>query len=262
MHILHAEDYTDKQYIIGPEDILEIKVWDNEDLNCTVEIPNEGFFTFSLIGRVRASGLSISELEKYIEKELADGYLVSPQVTIGVKEYRSQKVFVLGEVVKPGSYALKGNPSIIELISQAGGFTDKGGRIVTIVRPNKLAQRAGNAPSSIQDKDNEVITLNIGEFRDDNAYHNFRIMDGDSIYINPSPRIFVTGEVKNPGEVKWEKGLTVRQAVSLAGGPTEKASPKRVITIRTRNGVENELKSKMDDMVIPGDIIKVPGRYF
>lgn len=257
---LYAESLLDKDYIIGPEDILEIKVWDNEDLNSIVEVSQEGTFTFLLIGRIQANGLSVFELKDLIEKKLADGYLVSPQVTITVQEYKSRKVFILGEVNKPGSYPLKGNTHILGLISQAGGITDSAGQTITIVRP-KSRHQSGKI-SAKEGKENEIITLDLGDFDANSKDDTFAIANGDSIYVNRAPRVFVIGEVQSPGELKWERGLTVRQAISLAGGSTEKASPKRVIVIRMKNGVEKELKSKMDEFVLPGDVIKVPGRYF
>lgn len=258
---LSAADLSDKEYIIGAEDVLEIQVWDNEDLNCVTEVSLEGAFTFPLIGRVQAGGLSVSGLENLIEKKLTDGYLISPHVNVSIKEYKSQKVSVLGAVKNPGSYALKRKTDILEVISQAGGFTDKAGQIITIVRPNSI-QRRVNPASSGQDSENEIIKLDLSDFKASSAYDNFPVMNGDSIYVNLAPRIFVTGEVKKAGEFPWEKGLTVRQAISLAGGHTDKASPRRVIITRMEDGKEKELKPKMDDLVIPGDIIKIPGRYF
>lgn len=258
---LSAKDISDKEYIIGPEDILEIQVWDNDDLNCITEVSLEGAFTFPLIGRVQAGGLSVSGLENLIEEKLADGYLISPHVNVSIKEYKSQTVSVLGAVKNPGSYALKRNTDILELISQAGGFTERAGQIITIVRP-KPAQLNEHIAHSGREKENAIITLDISDFKASSAYDNFSVMNGDSIYVNLALRIFVTGEVKKAGEFPWEKGLTVRQAISLAGGHTEKASPRRVIITRMEDGKEKELKPKMDDLVIPGDIIKIPGRYF
>lgn len=249
---LYAENLLDKKYILGPEDVLEIQVWDNDDLNRTIEISQGGDFTFPLIGRVHASGLSVYELENLIEKKLGNGYLIAPQITIAVTECRSQKVFVLGEVNRPGTYSLKGDIHVLELISQAGGFTDKAGRIITIVRPKPLSQG----------KENEVITLHLDKFHADDRLDAFFVITGDSIYVNPVPRIFVTGAVIKPGAFQWERGLTVRRAISLAGGPTEKASPRRVIIVRVKSGVEKEFRSSMDELVMPDDIIKVPGRYF
>ncbi|MFQ5965889.1 MAG: SLBB domain-containing protein [Candidatus Scalinduaceae bacterium] len=258
---LCAEDLFDKKYVIGPEDVLEIEVWDNKDLHRTVEVSQVGSFTFPLIGKVNAYGLSVFELENLIKKKLTDGYIVAPQVRVSVKEYQSQKVFLLGEVKTPGSYVLKRRTHILELISKAGGFTDEAGRIIKIVR-SKASERREGLSSPKEDEENEIITLDIGKFKDDNTYNMFYVASGDHIYVNPLPRIFVTGEVGKPGEFKWERGLTVRQAISLAGGNTEKAALKRSKIIRVKNGKEEELKARMDDLVMPDDIIKVPGRYF
>lgn len=257
-----AEALSSKEYIIGPEDVLNIQVWDNGDLSRTVEVSLEGTFTFSLIGKVHANGLSIFELEDLIAKRLADGYLIAPQVTVGLQEYKSQKVYLLGEVKHPGSYVLKRKTHILELISEAGGFTGEAGRTIKIVRSRSSQQSRGTI-STPGNEESEIITLDLSKFKDDNTYDNFFVASGDHIYVNPMPRIYVIGEVGRTGEFKWEKGMTVRLALSLAGGTTEKAAEKRTKIIRVnKNGKEEEFKVNMDDLVMPDDIIKVPGRYF
>ena len=91
----------------------------------------------------------------------------------------------------------------------------------------------------------------------------FNVMPGDSIYIGESEKIYVTGEVRSPGRLKWEKGLTVREAVSMAGGGTTRASINRIQIIRNdENGDEKLIKPKLGDPVLPNDIIKVPESYF
>jgi protein involved in polysaccharide export with SLBB domain len=153
-------------YVIGVGEILEIQVWDNEDLHRKVEVSQDGAFTFPLIGQVHAAGLSVFELEILLKKKLADGYLIAPQVTVTVAEYESQKIFIYGEVKKPGSYVIK------------------------------------------------------------------------------------------------QTGMTVRQAISLAGGPSQRGALQRTKIIRVSNGTEKEIKPGMSDQVMPGDIIKVPESYF
>ena len=130
-----AENESDKIYVIGPGDMLEIQVWDHEDLHRKVEVSQQGTFSFPLIGNVDARGLSLFELENSITQRLAGGYLVRPQVNISVLEYRSQRVFLFGEVKKPGTYVVKGGLQLVELLSQAGGLTENAGTKVTIVRP-------------------------------------------------------------------------------------------------------------------------------
>ena len=141
---LCAQELND-EYHIGIDDTLDIQVWDNEDLNCVVEVTREGTFTLPLIGKVYTAGLSTFELENHIKTRLADGYLINPEVSVTIKSYNNQKVFLLGEVNNPGSYVLKSKTHILELISMAGGFTDTAGRVLKIIRPAKLEQNKGVA---------------------------------------------------------------------------------------------------------------------
>ncbi len=259
-----SKNDSDKEYIIGTEDVLEIRVWGQDNLNRTVEVSKEGAFTFPLIGKVHASGLSVFGLEKLLTQSLSKGYLVKPQVTVSIATYRSQKVFLLGEVKKPGSYALKGKTHILELISDAGGLTDRAGRTITIVRSRSSHNKS--APVALEDaKEDEIITIYLDELEltaDGMKSIDIFIADGDSIYISKARKIYVTGEVKKPGGYKWERGITVHQAISLAGGATKRGATNRTKIIRTKKGLERELKPSMSDKVIPDDIIKVPISYF
>ena len=182
---------------------------------------------------------------------------------------------ISGEVESPGSYVLKGKTHIMELISEAGGFTDEAGRIIKIVRPRALKhsrvlsshksralKRSRVLSSHKSGEENEIIKLDLGKFPADSASNIFYVASGDSIYVSKVSRVFVIGEVVRTGEFTWEDSLTVRQAISLAGGPTKAAALRRTKIIRIKNGKEIEIKVKMDDLISPDDIIKVPGRYF
>ncbi|NOG82889.1 MAG: hypothetical protein HND49_03570 [Planctomycetes bacterium] len=134
--------------------------------------------------------------------------------------------------------------------------------LVKIVRPTQqLNYHKGTvAPDNLAG--NNVITLDLSKYSDDIAYDVFYVTSGDTIYVNTIPRIFVNGEIRRPGEFKWETSLTVRQAVSRAGGYIENAALKRTKIIRLIDGREKEIETRMEDIVMPDDIIKVPGRYF
>ena len=254
------ESLPNKEYVIGAEDILDIQVWGNDDLHRTVEVSQEGAFTFPLINKVYAAGLSVFELEKLLLERLGDGYLVSPQVTVTVTKYKSQKVIILGEVKKPGSYVIKGKTHILEIISAAEGFTEMAGRI-TIVRSN-ATQKNGISVSKGEERASKSIEVDLDQIKDGNSDDRFYVVNGDSINVSKATRIFVIGEVNKPGEFKWEKGLTVNQAISLAGGPTKRGSPNRAKIMRTENGQEKEFRPSLSDMIMPYDIIKVPESYF
>jgi len=259
--ILHAENLSDNEYILGPEDVIDIKVWDNDDLNLQVEISQQGSFTFPLIGKVKAKGLSVFALEKLISEKLADGYIKSAQVTVNVKNYKTQKVFVLGQVKRPGVFNMKGNINILELISMAGGFGEDAEQTATIVRPRTLQSNGGGA-SSDSGKREDVYKIDLGEYKGDSGPDTFVVQSGDYIYVDKKSNFFITGEAKKTGSFKWEKDLTVRQALSLAGGVNKSGAENRINIIRLVKGKEVTLKVNMEDLVEPNDVIDVPQRYF
>jgi polysaccharide export outer membrane protein len=257
-----AKSTPKNDYVVGPGDVLDIQVWDHSDLNRKVEVSQEGVFSFPFVGKVKASDLSVFQIEQLLVKKLADGYIVSPQVSISVTEYRNQKVFLFGEVMRPGTYVLKYRSHLLELISEAGGFTDKRGSTCVIVRPEAGEEK--ELPTSLQDaKKSEIIQVDIDTLISGTAQTPpFYLMPGDSVYVGEAEKVFVTGEVRSPGSLKWEKGLTVRQAISMAGGGTSRASVNRVQIIRSENGKETMIKPNLADPVLPNDIIKIPESFF
>ena len=114
-------------YRVGEGDLLLIKVYDMDDLTTRVRVDAEGQIGFPLLGQLNVDGSSIEQVRDRISTELADGYLVNPQVTVLVQEYRNNKIIIIGEVVRPGLYELQGKMSLLELISRAGGLTDDAG---------------------------------------------------------------------------------------------------------------------------------------
>lgn len=112
-------------YILGPEDVLEIIVWEHSDLKREMPISLEGRISFPLIGEVEAVGKTTQQLEKDIAKKLADGYIIHPQVSITVSEFRSQKFFIIGEVKSQGKYDLAPGTTVLMAISIGGGITEK-----------------------------------------------------------------------------------------------------------------------------------------
>lgn len=111
-----------QSYRIGVGDLLQIEVYDEDDLTKEVRVLTDGLISFPLLGPLQAQGLTVAALEKEITARLAEKYLVNPQVTIFVKEFSS--VFVFGEVKSPGSFPLYGKLSVFEAITLAGGFTE------------------------------------------------------------------------------------------------------------------------------------------
>lgn len=257
-----AQDPSIEGYVVGPGDVLEIQVWDNSDLNRSVVVSQQGTFSFPFVGSLAVSNLSVAQIEKLLVKKLSEGYLVDPQVSISVSDYRNQKVFIFGEVRSPGSYVLRHRTHLLEMISEAGGFTNDSGATCVIVRPVKNGDKIQSA-SDGDNNEGRIIRVDLEQLMSAPQDHEeFYVMPGDSIHVSRSENIFVTGEVRNPGKYSWEKGLTVRQAISIAGGGTLKASLRRVEIIRNEDGAEKTIKPNLSDPVRPNDIIKVPLSYF
>ena len=126
-----------EDYVLGEGDVLKITVYDNPDLT-TVERISGGVLRFPLIGEVKLIGLTISRATKKIADLLADGYLVSPQVSIFIQDYRMSKIFVTGEVKKPDGYKYELGTTVLRAITTAGGFSDKAstGRVKIIRKVN------------------------------------------------------------------------------------------------------------------------------
>lgn len=116
------EDRRGQSYRIGIGDLLQVEVYDEPDLTREVRVLTDGFISFPLLGRIRAGGNTVEALEEELTQRLGERYLVSPQVTVFVKEY--SRVFVFGEVKNPGSFPLYGKMTVFEAITLAGGFTE------------------------------------------------------------------------------------------------------------------------------------------
>lgn len=117
-----SEPSAAQNYKIGVGDLLQIEVYDEDDLTKEVRVLTDGYISFPLLRSIKAAGKTVSSLEQIITEKLAAQYLVSPQVTVFVKEFSS--VFIFGEVKKPGSFPLYGKMTVFEAITLAGGFTE------------------------------------------------------------------------------------------------------------------------------------------
>lgn len=250
-----------EDYKIGPEDVLDIHVWGHDDLSKQVPVSQSGDFSFPLIGQVRASGRTVAEVQKEMIRRLADGYLVNPQVTVTVREYKSQKVFVVGEVKNPGTFPLTGPSLVMEVLAKAGGPTEKAGTEILVIRPKDPGRKGG--PLSPEEVGaGEVMQLDLRAIQAGDVSRNIPIQHGDTVFVPKGAYFYVFGEVKNPGQFKHEQGITVLKAIAIAGGITDKAAARRTTVVREKGGVRVELPVRMSDLVEPNDIVMVPESFF
>ncbi|MBF0522042.1 MAG: polysaccharide biosynthesis/export family protein [Candidatus Omnitrophica bacterium] len=132
------EVINSSEYVIGPENALQIDVYygKNEKISQKVRVSSRGIINFPLVGEVDTTGLTVTELQDKLASLLEKDYLVNPQVTVFIEEYST--VSIMGEVTKPGAYPIKGQLTVVELISLAQGFTK-------IASPNKVKVIRHNA---------------------------------------------------------------------------------------------------------------------
>jgi polysaccharide biosynthesis/export protein len=247
-------------YLIGAQDVLLIQVFDQADLGGKYTVEADGTFSFPLIGRIKAGSLTLRAFERELKERLADGYFRNPQVTVAVEQYRSQRVFVMGEVRQPGPVPLTGGMTLIEALARAGSTLPTSSGEVSIVRAVQGASGGPAVPG--QDAATEVFRASIRDLQGGSLSQNIELRDGDTIFAPRAELVYVFGEVRNPGGYAVQKSTTVLQALSLAGGVTEHGAMNRIQVMRIVKGVKTELRVKLTDLVRPEDTIIVPQRYF
>ena len=251
-------------YRIGPGDVLEIAVFDNNDLSRAPTVQTNGAIALPLLGEVPVSGLTVAEVKQKLTTLLAKDYLVNPQVEVKVKEFQSQFVSVVGEVNGPGRKPLRGRTRLIDILIEAGGFTPRASGEILITRLDgsfagggkTLHLRLGGGPLTAQDQ----ISLEVP------------LQNGDLITASAKYYVTVEGEVAQPNRYPIDGDLTVSGAISLAGGlsrfggngvklrridpETGKTTILEVDLKAVRNGKAEDLR------LLANDVITVPRRRF
>jgi polysaccharide export outer membrane protein len=262
--------------VAGPRDVLTIAVFGEPTMTGEFAVDPDGAFEFPLIGRVVAAGLSARELEMYLVKRLADGYLKNPQVTVGLEQAARVRVFVMGEVRTPGAYQLAGDVTLIEALSRAGSTTTAAAQEALVLRPREAkgtgpilpaGQPSGDGAADAQSTpeespDAEVIRIDLRELQTGVLRNNIALRDGDTVFVPKAQLVYVTGQVRSPGAYPVEPGMTVLQVLSLGGGVTDRGAASRIRIIRMVNGQSRTIGVDLTDTVEPGDTVVVPERFF
>jgi polysaccharide export outer membrane protein len=243
-------------YIVGPGDVLAVHVLYEPQLSGNFRVENDGHFSYPFLGRVGAGGRSVAAIAALLKERLSDGYLRNPQVTVDVEQFRSQSVFVMGEVRSPGKYILSGSITLLDALAQAGSPTPAAGAEVLVLHPKTLMQ----GPTLPTQADAEVMRVNLREIEDGRLSRNVTIRDGDTIFVPKAERFFVIGMVRNPGAYVLERNMTVLQAISTAGGISERGSNRRLKIVRIVDNKRKEFDAKPTDLVQPSDTIVVRQR--
>jgi len=220
-----------KDYQVGPEDQLAIVIFGQDNLNRDLRVNGQGEITMPLIGAVKVADMTPQQVQKRLEALYNARFLVNPQITVSVKEYRHQRVAVTGAVEKPGSYEIIGPRTLLEVLSLAGGFANKGtptgggaqaGDVINVIRHQNapdLAKEIKVASAKPFGPKTETIVIDLRRLvSGKDPELNIPIRNGDVIHVPFAGTAYVLGGVRRPGNIAVKENLTVSQAVAMAGG--------------------------------------------
>lgn len=168
-----AQETVNNGYSVGIDDVLDISILQPERMLITVTVAPDGSITFPYIGNVRVKGMPLGEVQNQIQSRLADGYMKYPVISVSLKESRSKKFFVYGEVMKPGAYLLDSNATVLKAISMAGGFNKYG----SSSRVKVLRQKQSEAGYT-------TIKVNINAIMDGSSKEDLLLQSGDIVVVS------------------------------------------------------------------------------
>jgi polysaccharide export outer membrane protein len=240
------------QEVLGPGDTVRITAFRYPDLTTETRISEQGKVNVPMIGSVTLQGMTPQQAAQDIANRLKRGnFILNPQIDVTVLEARSRQVSVLGFVTRPGRYMLEGTTAkLTDVLAMAGG-------LVPAAADTAVVKRARGEKSESLNVDLAAI------IRGGDASKDIEIGAGDSVFVPKAPVVYVYGEVMRGGAYRLEPGMTVMQAVSLAGGITPRGSDRRIkVRRRDASGAWKETDAKPVDSVSADDVIYVRESLF
>lgn len=230
---------------LGAGDSIRITVFQNPELSLEARLSERGTIAYPLLGEIELAGRTPLQAGAYIAAELRRrDFLKSPQVSVGLVQVRSRQVSVLGEVARPGRYALEdASARLTEVLALAGGIGPGGGDQVIVVgqRAGALTKRQVDVPAMYLNGD---------------LSHDLELQAGDTVYVPRAPMFYVYGEVQRAGAYRLEPGLRVMGALALGGGLTARGTERSPrIHRRMPDGSVQVLDARLTDSVLPGDAV-------
>jgi polysaccharide biosynthesis/export protein len=257
-----------REYTIGPEDVLDVNVFEAQEMNREVRVSASGEISLPLVGAVPAAGLTPRELEKRLEELLHQKYMKDPHVGVFVREMQSHPVSVMGAVRKPGTFQVRGSKTLLEILSLAEGLAEDAGEEVIILRggvqnsvTGSLSEKANDVTASSSPHSPEpekpgeadagtdkgspfsqnVVKVNLKDLLDStDPSHNPPVYPGDIVKVSRAGIVYVVGAVRKPGgfAMKGNERISVLQAIALSEGLTRTAAKNgaRIIRTNEQNG--------------------------
>jgi len=245
-----------KDFIVGTEDVIEVQVWDNKDLNQVVFVRPDGKTSLPLAGEIQAAGKTVQELQDYLSAVYSKT-VKGAAVTVIIREIKSRPIYFVGGFGKPGTMQLTRDLTLLQAVALVGG----------------VAQGADAEKGFVLRKDQQIPIDFIKLTQKGDLTQNIKLEPGDSIVLPVADIVYVQGEVRTPGGVKYTQDLTLVRAITQAGGLTQMAAGGRVDILRGKGEKTERIRVDVDKMmragdgshdfpVKPDDIILVPQRLF
>ncbi|MGI9104980.1 MAG: polysaccharide biosynthesis/export family protein [Pyrinomonadaceae bacterium] len=261
-----------ESYRIGPGDVLEVRVFNRPQLSReTLRVEGDGTIRMPLIeGEIQAACLTEAELAREIARRYLK-YLRNPQVDIFLKEFNSTPVAVLGAVAAPGRFQLQRRIRLLELLSFAGGATERAGRNIQVVHSAPLSAceaTSGDEKREAASEESEVSSFKLSETLLGDSSANPYVRPGDIVTITEAEQVYVVGNVLRPAMIPLKERVTISQAVAMAGGALPDTQSERVRIVRQAPGggktvILVDLKAisrqRAEDVALQAnDIVEVP----
>lgn len=236
-------DTDPSDYLLGPGDLLHITVFEAEELETKARVSSRGYVSLPLLGLVQVDDLTAREAEVKIEEKYRAKYIKNPHVTVFVEEHFSQRISLVGEVKKPGTYDYPSKMRLLDALVLGGGLTSDAGRIVQVRRMGDTPEKAGMMIVDLDKLIGEgIIELNI------------EINGGDVIFVPKAGVYFVDGAIRRPGSYPITRKINVMEAVVSAGGFQRYANRNQATLIRFLGDGKREVKElnlqKIEDQEI------------
>lgn len=240
------------EYRLGAGDVVRINVYQNPDLTLETRVTEAGIVSYPLLGAVRLGGLTVTAAEKLIADGLRSGNFVKqPQVTLVVVQVRGNQASVLGQVNRPGRYPIEvADMRLTDLLAMAGGTAASGADLVVVtgMRDGKPFRLEVDLPTvfSAAGRDKDILILN-----------------GDTVWVDRQPLVYIYGEVQRPGPMRLERGMTLMQSLATGGGLTQRGTEKGIRVHRKgADGRVQVITPGMDDKMQDGDVVYVRESLF
>lgn len=256
-----------EDYVVGPLDILALTVFNDDSMSRpALVVDSDGTIDCPLIGRIKVTGRTARQIEEDLRQrfgprrdaagKVVGGIFVNPNLSVSVKEFRSQRVMVQGSVRTPGEVDLQGDPTLTRALAAAGYPTAESGSYVVITHASGAAP---GATATVRPEDQMRVPRS--EIENGRASR-IRLRAGDTVFVPTADKFFIGGEVRSPGFYVLPADLTAMKALGVAGGPTDRANRKKISIQRVLNGKQVELKANDSTIIMPGDTIVVHRRIF